>query len=104
MKFEELKDEPKRTLTDTFKFMLGVDDISGTVVEKRIDEAIEADKKGETQAYKIKPMQEGYKTHEDMFSEAQQKYVISMLAKPLDYFGYFKTDKYENKYSRFERP
>jgi len=27
-----------------------------------------------------------------------------MLAKPLDYFGYFKTSKYENKYSRFERP
>jgi len=48
LKFEELKDEPKKTLTDTFKFMLGVDDLSGTVVERRIDEAIEADKKGET--------------------------------------------------------
>lgn len=49
-------------------------------------------------------MQEGYKTHEDMFSEAQKKYVISMLAKPLDYFGYFKTSKYENKYAKFDRP
>ena len=48
MKFEELKDEPKKTLTDTFRFMLGVNDLSGTVIEKRIDEAIEADKKGET--------------------------------------------------------
>ena len=71
MKFEELKDEPKETLTDVFKFMLGVEDISDTVVEKRINEAIEADKKGATQAYKIKPMQEGYKTHEDMFTEEQ---------------------------------
>ena len=72
MKFEELKDEPKQTLTDVFKFMLGVDDIKGTVVEQRIDDAIEADRKGATQAYKIKPMQEGYKTHEDMFSQEQQ--------------------------------
>lgn len=48
MKFEELKDEPKETLTDVFKFMLGVEDISDTVVEKRINEAIEADKKGAT--------------------------------------------------------
>lgn len=27
-----------------------------------------------------------------------------MLAKPLDYFGYFKSSKYENKYAKFDRP
>lgn len=58
-------------MTDAFKFLLGVNDISGTVVERRIDEAIEADSKGATQAYKIKPMQDGYKTHEDMFTHEQ---------------------------------
>jgi hypothetical protein len=33
LKFEELKDEPKETLTQTFKFMLGLDDLQGTVIE-----------------------------------------------------------------------
>tara|TARA_B110000285_G_C14626168_1_gene381336 strand:- start:154 stop:306 length:153 start_codon:yes stop_codon:yes gene_type:complete len=48
LKFEELKDEAKETLENTFKFMLGVSDLSGTVIEKRIEEAIVADSKGAT--------------------------------------------------------
>jgi hypothetical protein len=71
LKFEELKDEAKETLENTFKFMLGVSDLQGTVIEKRIEEAIVADSKGATQAYKIKPMQEGYQNHEDMFTPEQ---------------------------------
>lgn len=48
LKFEELKDEPKETLESTFKFLFGVDSLSGTVIEKRIQDAIVADSKGAT--------------------------------------------------------
>ena len=41
LKFEELRDNPKRCLTEVFQFLLGQNDLSGTVIEKRIDEVLE---------------------------------------------------------------
>ena len=41
LKFDELKAEPKQCLHQVFKFLLNVNDLSGTVVEKRIDDVID---------------------------------------------------------------
>jgi len=41
VKFEELRENPRKCLQEVFEFLLGVEDISGTVIEKRIDEVLE---------------------------------------------------------------
>ena len=40
VKYEEMLAEPKATLRSVFKFLLNVNDINGTVIEKRINEVI----------------------------------------------------------------
>ena len=33
LKFEELRENPKECLTEVFQFLLGVEDLTGTVIE-----------------------------------------------------------------------
>jgi hypothetical protein len=40
VKYEEMLAEPKATLRSIFKFLLNVNTINGTVIEKRINEVI----------------------------------------------------------------
>lgn len=40
VKYEEMLAEPKATLRSIFKFLLNVNTINGTIIEKRINEVI----------------------------------------------------------------
>ena len=77
LKFEELRENPKRCLNDVFKFLLGQEDLSGTVIEKRIDEIV-ALGHGATQAYKVKTTDKKF-NNIDKFTKDQQNYIISNL-------------------------
>ena len=39
-RFEDILQDPKRELTNIFKFILGMDSIEGTVIERRIEDVI----------------------------------------------------------------
>ena len=53
VKFEDLKRNTKSVLTEVFQFLFESSNLSGTIIEKRIDEVLNLDSK-ETQAYKMK--------------------------------------------------
>ena len=40
LKFEELRENPRVCLREVFQFLLGVEDLTGTVIEKRIDDVL----------------------------------------------------------------
>jgi hypothetical protein len=40
IRYEDLVTSPGETLTDIFKFILGVDSLEGSVIQKRIDDAV----------------------------------------------------------------
>ena len=39
-RFEDVLQDPRRELTNIFKFILGMDSIEGTVIERRIEDVI----------------------------------------------------------------
>ena len=88
-KFEELKSDPRGQLIDIFKFLFNMADLSGTVIERRIDEVVQMGSKA-TVAYKLKKSHEFYEKSEDMFSKKQLNYILTELYDILEFFGYFK--------------
>jgi hypothetical protein len=53
VRYEDLVIDPKTTLTDLFRFILGIESLEGTVAEHRIDQVL-AKGKDATQFYKQK--------------------------------------------------
>jgi hypothetical protein len=43
-RYEDLVTDPEKTLTEIFKFLLGLDDLEGTNVQKRIEYAVKQGK------------------------------------------------------------
>ena len=70
LKFEELVKNPEELLQEVFKFLLDTEDISGTVIERRIKEIVDLGASA-TQAYKVKGVAPKYKKSSDMFTEKQ---------------------------------
>lgn len=102
LKFEELRNEPRESLREVFSFLLDIDDITGTVIEKRIDDVI-AMGHSATVAYKLKPKPKAYKTARDMFTKEQQRHLFTTLYDYLKFYGYIKTGNPEtDKYAVFE--
>ena len=105
LKFEELRNEPKKVLSDVWKFMLNVDDISGTYIEKRIDDVL-ALGHGATRVYNVKST-DGKFSKIDLFTPALQEHVKTELATYCEFFDYFKTGENgtaANEYQFFDRP
>ena len=59
LKSEELISEPKECLHQVFKFLFNVNDINGTVIERRIGEVLKMEKEA-TQAYNLKEQNSKY--------------------------------------------
>ena len=75
-KFEELIKTPKESLENVFKFLYDVEDITGTVIEKRIQDVLEMGASA-NQAYKLKPTDQKYKKGVEMFSAEQQEIILT---------------------------
>ena len=67
-KFEEIIKSPQAALVDLFKFLFGVQDIVGSVLERRIQDVIEMGHSA-SQTYKMKPPSQKYKKATEMFTE-----------------------------------
>lgn len=103
IKFEELRDCTKDTLEGVFKFLLNLQDIDGTVVQKRIDEVIQLGH-DVTKCYSLKPTDGQFNKHFDKFPKALQDKVIGILHKYCQFFGYFKEEGLDNQFAYFDVP
>ena len=66
LKFEELLQHPKESLTKVFMLLLNKNDLSGTVIENRIHEVLQLGH-GATQVYPMKKKSEKYKKTESFY-------------------------------------
>ena len=95
-RFEELISHPEPELIGVFKFLLNSKDTEGTVIEQRIQDALEH--KDKTQTYKMK--KDGHKHYakdEDMYTDVQKKHLFTTLFDFLWFFGYWKSDDPEHE-------
>ena len=77
LKFEELRDNPKRCLTEVFMFLLGTNDLTGTVIEKRIDEVLALGHEA-TQVYKVKSTDKKFSNIEK-FTKSQIDFILTNM-------------------------
>ena len=90
-----------------FKFLLGVQDIKSTIVEKRISEVIIS--QAAIAAFDLNERKESptkYAQAEDMFTACQKQYVLTKLFAYLEFFGYFKpqSSSASARYAPFIKP
>mmetsp|Transcript_3787 Transcript_3787/g.6467 ORF Transcript_3787/g.6467 Transcript_3787/m.6467 type:complete len:175 (+) Transcript_3787:324-848(+) len=101
-KFEELKQEPLRILTEVFQFLLGVDPLEGTYAEHRIKEVVGMGSKV-TEVYKLKTA-----THKlnkiDRFAPELQEHVKSEIYDFCQFFGYFEQEGSDVPFQFFPKP
>jgi len=85
-----VKDKHKY-LSEAYSFILGVEDIKGTYLEKRLDEVFLGSSSGGV-AYKLK---QGNTTSKNLsvLSEGYLNYIKRMCNDGIHFFGYSTTDK-----------
>ena len=88
-RFEDLKLDPGRTLTDLFCFLLDVPDLDGTVCEQRIRFAYKQDKNQKT-VYKLKTESKSLNRNGDMYTEEQRAILRKNLRDYNHFCGYAK--------------
>jgi hypothetical protein len=69
------------------KFMLGVDDVSGTNAERRVREVLAKGKEA-TKTYKLKSTSGKFKKNDHRFTPVQHERVGKRLKEMLTFFGY----------------
>lgn len=70
VKFEDLRREPNKEMTNVFKFLLGVDSIEGTILEQRIDKFAVKDAKT-SESYQRKYLGYDFNRNKHLFNEEQ---------------------------------
>ena len=100
IKYEDLAVNTKPTLKEAFSYIMGVENIEGTYIEKRIEDVLNGSNAGFI--YKPRSGKINLNTNEKYFSEAQKKYVLRACRELLNYFGYTKIEGVENKFAFFE--
>lgn len=89
VRFEDLCDEPINEITSMMKFSLGMDNLEGTNMERRINAIRDMGTKA-TETYRLKAhsKQRKFNTKKDMYTPEQHQYIKDKLAKWIWYFGY----------------
>lgn len=83
------------------KFLLNLEDIQGTVAEKRVDEVL-AKGASATQTYKLKATTGVANANASMYTDEQIKVIRDNMAEWLYFFGYAKHPDQENPTGFFE--
>lgn len=92
--------DPKTELSNIFAFALGVSSIEGTVIERRIIEAVEG---GSSKNMLYKPRSGGMNKNRGRYNDVQMDYIMNHCAEPLSVFGYTNDPLgYENDYCFFD--
>jgi hypothetical protein len=85
-RYEDLSTDPARIIKEIFEFTLEVDSLSGTYLEKRINDSVKKAKK--PQFYK--PRQGGINLNIHRYSDEQINMLKTTYRDHLNYFGYTK--------------
>jgi len=87
IRFEDLREEPERVLSELLAFMLDVKSIEGTVVQERIRQQLA--KGSEKQSiYGLKTKSKGFNRNRPMYNDEQIKHMKDELADVMYFFGY----------------
>jgi len=87
VRYEDLISNREAELTGVMKFLLEMDDLSGTNVERRIKEAV-AKSLESSQTYKLKPTTGKANASVSKYTAEQINYIKEKNAELLYYFGY----------------
>lgn len=87
LKFEELREKPREKLLEVFSFMLGETDLTGTVIEKRIDEVLSLGHNA-TKVYATKSTDKKF-NNIDKYTQKQKDQITTNLHDYCQFFGYF---------------
>ena len=86
-RYEDLVSDSKKELDGIMKFLLDVDDLSGTNCERRIDQLSKLGGEA-SQAYKLKPNTGKFNANRGKYSEELVEFIKETNADLLYYFGY----------------
>lgn len=89
-RFEDLLLDPEPVLKDMFKYILGVENVDESVIEKRIQDTINT---GSNFIYKPRNAGGGFHKCADKISKEQMEYMMHTLEPFMYFFGYAKDDR-----------
>lgn len=89
-RFEDILEKPEQELRELFKFILGMESIEGTVIERRIKDVMAMGAK-KNQTYK--PRQGGTNRNLNNYSSAQIEYTKNHNEEFFHTFGYVKDEE-----------
>lgn len=87
-RFEDIIDDPMKSLSEIFCFMLGQDSIKNTVIEQRIKEVLDTGSKGSL-LYKPR-VGGGVNKNIHNYTPDQLQYIKDQLEESIHFFGYAK--------------
>ena len=103
VRYEDLRKDPVPIIKDTFRFLLDVESIEGTVLEKRINEKCGV-AGGPKALYKAKPSGTGLNRNAHMYSAKQIENLKVQLKDFLYHFGYASHPSEKNETAFFDFP
>lgn len=104
LRYEDLAENPKYVLTELFKFILEIETLEGTNIERRIEEVLSKGHSA-TKLYDLKQIDKKvnkYNKHFHRYSEEQIKRVKKELSKMIHFFGYDQREGEQNPFGFFE--
>ncbi|CDW75049.1 fbox domain containing protein [Stylonychia lemnae] len=101
IRYEDLLENPSKTLHYLFKFLINVDDIEGTLLQSRIEKAITKMNNGQQAIYKVQ--KKGINKHRQKFTQEMIDWISKELHWFNHFFGYTKIkSKVENCFDIFQ--
>lgn len=98
-RFEDVMTKPREELQNLMKFILGIDDIKGTVIEQRIEEVLAM---GSASNRVYTPRAGGMNKNLQNYSQEQLDYVRKTNEEILHYFGYVDDGREDNNTPIFD--
>ena len=87
VRYEDLVTDPKDTMMGLMSFLFGVKDLTGTNIERRIDEVVQKGDQG-VQMYKMKATTGRFDANANLYTPEQRKAVQDAFGDWMYYYGY----------------
>ena len=101
VRYEDLVTHPKETLMGLMSFLLEVKDLTGSNMERRIDQVVSKGKAAAT-TYRLKDTTGQFDQHLAKYSPELKQYVRDTLGDQLYYFGYANVEDNPTGFFEFE--
>ena len=93
--------DPEPELYNIMRFLLGVDDLTGTNAERRIKEVISMGHKATQGTYQLKQSTLKFNSQEKRYTEEMKKHIASELSDVIHTFGYAKHPSLKGNFTGF---